>query len=115
MNHVVKTRIWASRRKTGRLAASLRPRFPPWEQRRAGVVPNALPIRGSAPSWRRSSIGNEEPGSALAAGLWGAAALPVDSRIKSYSQHRNTIIQAEGERLRRRNTDEGRKAGKHKS
>lgn len=69
-----------------------------------------LHIRGSAPSWRRSSTRNEELDSALAAGLWGAAALPVDSRIKSYSQRRNTIIQAEGEQLRLRNTDEGRRA-----
>lgn len=32
------------------------------------------------------------------AGLWGAAGLPVDSHIKSYSLHRNTIIQEERER-----------------
>lgn len=74
--------------------------------------PNTLHILGSSPSWLRSNIGNQELGSALAVGLWGAAALPVDSRIKSYSLHRNTIIQAEGERLRLRNTDEAGNAGK---
>lgn len=31
--------------------------------------------------------------SAPVVGLWGAAGLPVDSHIRSYSLHRNTIIQ----------------------
>lgn len=39
MNHVVRTRIWACRRKTGHLAASFRPRFPLCAQWRAGVGP----------------------------------------------------------------------------
>lgn len=74
--------------------------------------PSTPALLGSSPSWSWSSIRNQELGSALAAGLWGAAGPPEDSPIKSYSLHRETIIQAEGARLRLRNTDEERNAGK---
>lgn len=43
-----------------------------------------------------SNIRNQGLSFAPVAGLWGAAGLPVDSHIKSYSLHRNTIIQGEG-------------------
>lgn len=44
-----------------------------------------------------SDIRNQGLSFAPVAGLWGAAGLPVDSHIRSYSLHRNTIIQGEGE------------------
>ncbi len=50
-------------------------------------------LSSSCPSYVR----NQGFSLALVAGLRGAAGLPVDSHIRSYSLHRNTIIEGEGE------------------
>lgn len=50
-------------------------------------------LSSSSPSYVR----NQGFSLAPVAGLRGAAGLPVDSHIRSYSLHRNTIIQGEGE------------------
>lgn len=86
---------------TGLFSWMFHSRFPP-EYLCSGVlhIPQLLPY------WPGSNIRNEESGSALASRLLGAAALPVDSHIKSYSLLGNTIIQAEAEQLRPWNTDE---------